>query len=218
MKEIELAVASIGGADSAAAQGTEAPASAEPAALEPQAAAAMEESGDTTAFNGEHREESAAEDSPAEALPQEDAAISLTAIQYVPTPVNPVSSVNTGGDPRTRLLSSRDDLDAYLDDMQAMFLMDDFRDACSRYDETWFASHDLLVLRIGAATEEHRFEVTGLKRLNDSQFPAWELSLNRGPVADKAFDGISMWHILMEVDKSILAEEDTIILDLEATP
>ena len=142
-----------------------------------------------------------------------DAAIDLTGIQYISTPVRPGN--NIPGDPRTSLVTSAGALYDYYVKYCEIFYMDDYFAATASYDREWFQENDLLILRIGAPHPEFHYDVTGFWQHQNTDPPAWQINLKRNPdePTDVAFDNNSMWHILIPLPKGILPKEATILID-----
>lgn len=144
-----------------------------------------------------------------------DAGIDLDKIQYIATPVLP--AINTAGDPRTSLVTSAGALyDYYVEYCEIYYLDDFFADTVS-YNRAWFSENDLLILRIGAQHPEFHYDVTAFARQPDTEPAAWQITLARNPEepTDIAFDNNSMWHILIPVEKGLLAEDAVILIDFE---
>ena len=147
----------------------------------------------------------------------EQTSIDLTGVQYIATPVRPDSSLNLEGDPRTSLVTSSGALYDYYVKYCELFYMDDYFAATVPYNRAWFLENDLLILRIGAPHPEFHYDVTGFWQHQDTDPPAWQITLKRNPSepTDIAFDNNSMWHILIPLPKGILPEEATILIDFE---
>lgn len=72
-----------------------------------------------------------------------DSGISFTCVE---TPVNVHTTASFVHGPSATGITSREELDAYLSKWDRLYLLDTLRDACSSYDEDWFAAHDLLLI------------------------------------------------------------------------
>lgn len=144
-----------------------------------------------------------------------EASVDLTGIQYIATPVLP--AINTEGDPRTSLVTSAGALYDYYVKYCEIYYMDDYFAATVPYNRAWFLENDLLILRIGAPHPEFHYDVTAFSLKPDTDPAAWQITLSRNPdePTDIAFDNNSMWHILIPVEKGILTEDATILIDFE---
>lgn len=65
----------------------------------------------------------------------------------IETPINRDCAEDRQGT-TAALLTSPEELDAYLAEWDTLYQLDALRDACSSYDGDWFASHDLLLIPV----------------------------------------------------------------------
>lgn len=138
--------------------------------------------------------------------------IALDAVRYAYTPVSSMSAVNLSAKAQTVLIRSREELEAYCQEKEAVFELHDFYEACEdSYEESWFAEHDLLLLRLGAEDSETRYGVTGFEMLEDYEPSTWEVTLTKTKTeTDRSPDDNAYWHILMETDKGLIGEDNVI--------
>lgn len=164
-------------------------------------------------------EDKAASGSPEEAgctgeVPSTEARLDLAPTQYAYSPMHPHSSVNISAGAQTILIRSRAELDAYYEEHKDLFDLDAFYECCRVYDEVWFETHDLLMLRLGANSSEAEYEVIGFHRAEDTEGEVWYLNLTvRYGEKDRSPDTGCFWHILMEADKGLLTENDVILIE-----
>lgn len=165
----------------------------------------------------------ASEDIPIEGCTSEtrepEVALDLAPAQYILTPLYPGSSVNISGKPQTVLIQSRDALDGYYAEMNALYGLSGFYESCRGYDEAWFESHDLLVLRLSAERSEIQHEVTSFELLENCEPQTWHLRLS--PITtpeDNTLDENIHWHILLEVDQGLMTGQDIVLVEVENTP
>lgn len=194
-----------------------APAEAETqAAAESPAGAAMGTAGEAGEETGSGTSNDAASGS--DAAPQStgypaehDSFADLCATQYCLTPQAPGSTLNLDSSV-TILIHSRQELEDYCQEWEGYFELYSFYEACTGYDDTWFADHDLLLLRQFTEKSEYRPEVQSLILTGETTREI-TLSLTEQP-ADRAIDP-ACWHILIPVQKDLLADTDTITVILE---
>lgn len=143
-------------------------------------------------------------------------AVDLASTQYILTSAHQNSSVNMSANPQTVLIPSREALDAYYAQMQGLFDLASFYESCRAYDEVWFESHDLLVLRLGMDCGTMGYQVTGFEAQEYCEPPAWEITLTPEEFGtDLSADSNAYWHILLPVDKNLLTDQTIILVEME---
>ncbi len=141
--------------------------------------------------------------------------------------------VRTNGDmgeshARTKVIRSREELEAYYEANKESFDLErrttvyadstpGFLDACDRYDDAFFASRELLIVVLEEGSGSIRHEVTSLRHAGEGQWLLEGFCLTpKVGTCDMA-----QWHILCEIAKDVVQDEDIIELKLtgkELTP
>lgn len=133
--------------------------------------------------------------------------VNLSATQYCMTNLHPDSALNMSSEPETVLIQSREELETYYQEHLDIFELDSFWESCAVYDAAWFKEHDLLMIRLGTSRSEYVPEVQSLILTSETACEI-AISLTEQP-EDRAMDPM-YWHILIEVRKDVIQEEDTI--------
>ena len=120
-------------------------------------------------------------------------------------------SVSLEDSPRMQLLRSAQELEAYVEENQDYYAFDaDYRDGLALYDEAWFEENDLLVVVMEPYTTVNDLLLT--RSVIPGEYGnVWELLLS-GCLDDNA-EGC--WHVLMDLRKGVIKEDDTIIAVIE---
>lgn len=86
-----------------------------------------------------------------------------------------------------------------------------FLDACDQYDEEFFKTHDLLLVVWQEGSGSIRHEIRSIAPFDDH---TWILSgIRKTP--EICTDDMASWHVMVEIDKETIKEDDEIILDME---
>ena len=85
-----------------------------------------------------------------------------------------------------------------------------FLDACDRYDDAFFARRDLIILVLEEGSGSVRHEIQGVRPYYDN---SWLLT-GRRIVPEIGTDDMAQWHILIEIDKNLIGEDETIVLEM----
>lgn len=114
--------------------------------------------------------------------------------------------------PRMQLLRSVQELVAYVEENQDYYAFDaDFRDSLAIYDEAWFEENDLLVVVMEPYTTVNDLLLT--RSVIPGEYGnVWELLLS-GCLEDVDAEGC--WHVLMDLRKGVIKEDDTILAVIE---
>lgn len=112
------------------------------------------------------------------------------------------------GEPAPKLFRSRTDLESYRDD-SIRFQPDNLMEACEGYDEAWFETHDLLLITLCGVPVSDRSEITAIREL----VGAWEICVES--YLDSTEAQRCDWHVLIETEKGLIADEDDILLVYE---
>ena len=133
-----------------------------------------------------------------------DSGIHFTCVE---TPVNVHTTASFVHGPSATGITSREELDAYLSKWDRLYLLDTLRDACSSYDEDWFASHDLLLIPLDGVPAGQSCTVT-------------EMTLQDG-VCDItiAFTGeeteeITNYHVAVPTEKGAVSDAEQITVHI----
>lgn len=132
------------------------------------------------------------------------------AVRYVKTPDNPYSAQCYLSGPGTTLVSSRAELDTYCKENQNQYLLEDFTRACETYDETWFEAHDLLLIALDAIVPAGG-SVTVTDIISGAE--GWEIHI--GLPSEDAAGGYINWHILLETEKGLIPDAESVSLIFE---
>ncbi|MGN0978052.1 MAG: hypothetical protein ACI4PH_08365 [Faecousia sp.] len=165
-------------------------------AAEAPAAGAAAESGSTTA-------------APAQAVPPlQDSAVSAgtpdQGIRCVNTPDNLYTTACRVHGPEVVLISSREALDAYLDNWDLDYFLDELRTACEGYDDVWFESHDLVLIPVYPVSADGGVTVTEVTETEDA------LEVHIAVSQPNADAECTTWHILLETGKGLLSDADAV--------
>ncbi len=118
-------------------------------------------------------------------------------IIWVETPGDSNSTANVSGAPDVTLATDRAQLEGYLKD-QAFENVDELRESTNGYDEAWFASHDLLLIRLMCASD------TTVEAVQEGK-GQWEVTLNPSPISL-----LRCYHILIETEKGTMENADRV--------
>ncbi|MBQ8642805.1 MAG: hypothetical protein IJ480_11385 [Clostridia bacterium] len=121
--------------------------------------------------------------------------------------------------PAVTLIRSAEELEAYYEAVKDRYDLErkgtvyadttiGFLDACDRYDEAYFTTHDLLLVLLEEGSGSIRHEVGSLVRTED----AWLLDVIRIE-PEVCTDDMAQWHIMIEVEKDLILPEDTIVVE-----
>lgn len=131
-----------------------------------------------------------------------------------------------GGDenrsyPFYEIIRSREELNRYYEEHKEMYDLErrenvyadssiGFLDACDRYDDAFFARRDLIILVLEEGSGSVRHEIQGVRPYYDN---SWLLT-GRRIVPEIGTDDMAQWHILIEIDKNLIGEDETIVLEM----
>ena len=85
-----------------------------------------------------------------------------------------------------------------------------FLDACDKYDDAYFADKDLIILVLEEGSGSIRHEIQGIRPWYEG---SWLLT-GRRIVPEIGTDDMAQWHLLIEIDKNLISDDETIVLDL----
>lgn len=131
-----------------------------------------------------------------------------------------------GGDesnqyPSYIVIRSREELEQYYEDNKSVYDLEHheqvysdttigFLDAIEQYDEAFFADRDLIILVLEEGSGSIRHEVNGIRPYYDD---SWQLTVRR-ITPEVCTDDMAQWHLLIEVQKNLIAEDETIVVDI----
>ncbi len=104
--------------------------------------------------------------------------------------------------PHTALITSREGLSEYTADHK---LLSD--NPYGRYDDAYFAEHDLLLLVLEASSGSIRHQVLAVRQVEAQ----WVIDLQT-IVPEVCTTDMAQWHILVEVPRGVIRPEDQIII------
>lgn len=134
------------------------------------------------------------------AMDQGGMAAGILDITWVETPS--ASSVNISGTPRVFLIHDAEALEAYLSD--CVFInADGLRESTAGYDEAWFASHDLVLIRLACPSGT----TVGDIQETDGQ---WEITLQPSSLSLQGY-----YHILVDVEKGRMESADQVTISYD---
>ena len=130
-------------------------------------------------------------------------------IRYVNTPDNLYTTGCRVHGPEVTLITSREALDAYLDNWDLDYFLDELRTACQDYDDVWFADHDLVLIPIYPVSADGSVTATEVTETED----ALEIYIAVSqPDADAE---CTTWHILLETEKGRISNAGAITVVYE---
>ena len=131
-----------------------------------------------------------------------------------------------GGDessqyPSYVIIHSRAELEQYYEDNKMVYDLEHheqvysdttigFLDAKEQYDDAFFADRDLIILVLEEGSGSIRHEVNSIRPYYDN---TWQLTVRR-ITPEVCTDDMAQWHLLIEVQKNLIAEDETIIVDV----
>lgn len=84
-----------------------------------------------------------------------------------------------------------------------------FLDACDRYDEAFFEEKDLIIVVLEESSGSFRHEIQGIRPYDDT----WQLT-GRRITPEVCTDDMAQWHLLIEIEKDLIAEGEQIVLEM----
>lgn len=131
-----------------------------------------------------------------------------------------------GGDESTQypsyfVIRSREELEQYYEDNKTVYDLEHhdqvysdttigFLDAIELYDDAFFTDRDLIILVLEEGSGSIRHEVNGIRPYYDN---TWQLSVRR-ITPEVCTDDMAQWHLLIEVQKDLISEDESIVLDV----
>lgn len=122
----------------------------------------------------------------------------VTDITWAETPWKDASAGSSSGEPKAVLIQSRELLEDYLAGCENQNV-EALREGTEGYDETWFSTHDLLMLRLVCSEDA---AVTGIREEKGH----WEIDLEEPAPESPA----RAYHILITVEKGIIGSADDV--------
>lgn len=131
-----------------------------------------------------------------------------------------------GGDessqyPSYVIIRSRAELEQYYEDNKLIYDLErheqvysdttiGFLDAIDQYDDAFFAGRDLIILVLEEGSGSIRHEVNGIRPYHDN---TWQLTVRR-ITPEECTDDMAQWHLMLEIEKDLIGEEEEIVLDM----
>lgn len=123
--------------------------------------------------------------------------------------------------PFYEIIRSREELNRYYEEHKDIYNLErretvyadssiGFLDACDRYDDAFFAQRDLIILVLEEGSGSVRHEIQGVRPYYDN---SWQL-IGRRIVPEVCTDDMAQWHILIEIDKNLIGENEIIVVDI----
>lgn len=150
---------------------------------------------------------------PQSAPPIQDSAAatmgSCQGIRYVNTPDNFYTTGCRVHGPEVSLIASREALDAYLDNWDLDYFLDELRTACQDYDDVRFADHDLVLIPIYPVSADGSVTVTEVTETENA------LEVHIAVSQPDADAECTTWHILLETEKGRISNAGAITVIYE---
>lgn len=108
--------------------------------------------------------------------------------------------------PRTTLIRSRTELDAYMEYYAYRYDFSALTEACTRYDAAWFETRDLLLLAIHCVPVEENCSISSVTE----QDGVWEIRIT--PSLTEPAEETVDWHLLLDIEKDRIPSEESVIL------
>ena len=144
--------------------------------------------------------------------PQDSGAATMASdqgIRYARTPDNLYTTAATIHGPALALISSREALDAYLDEWDRDYLLDELRTICEDYDDAWFENHDLVLIPVSPVSADGSVTVTEVNETEEGLEVHITVST---PGTDAEY---TAWHILLETEKGQISNADAVTVVYE---
>lgn len=127
--------------------------------------------------------------------------------QYIQIPLLDSTLCIDKAYPAPRLIRTRQELEDYCEANSQLHNMDNFREGCKIYDDTFFAENDLLLVETEGSYDAVHHEVLSLTEQRDG---SWELTIRRQDANMAAADAPIPMCILMDLRKDSVGAEDII--------
>lgn len=198
---------------------------AAPAAIENEAAFSLEETAAAIGGAREASPEAAAldpmDDGGLTAAPEETAAsadtTSMTAVwkNQATTVWHTSSSREDAEYPQTMVIRSQEELDVYYAENEIYYDFSEFSESLALYDGAWFEENDLLVVVLSEYDTVIDLVLNHDAVAAQEEGNTWELLLSSDLPDEDSTAENGCWHILMDVRKDVIKEDDTIIAIFE---
>lgn len=202
-----LVLMSGGGAAESMKQ-TAAPAAAAPVEPAAREEAAPEEAAGNSVTGGGPAEDTVSEAAPkeTEALRMDDAAEAAIGAAYsIETPVKPSTACFSSAS-QIALVTSREELDAYLTEKDWIFDFTEAWEVCTAFDGAWFESHDLLLIAKLCVPADSACSITSVTEENGTWNVGIRYDLQPEPVET------TEWHLLLELEKDRIPDAGSVLL------
>lgn len=135
-----------------------------------------------------------------------------------PTPDHPNASYNTTAAPENLVLTSRQELENYLEEHSWRYDFADLTQDLSRYPEAWFRDHDLLITVIHASPAGTPWTVTAIQDVRGTDSKGWEwfVHVSHSGQYDPNRE-ITNLHLLTQLEKNTIAPGSAILTVYDTT-
>lgn len=134
------------------------------------------------------------------------------------TPDLPDASYNTAATPENLVLTSRQELECYLEEHAWRYDFTDLTQDLGQYPEDWFRNHDLLVTVVHATPAETPWTITAIQDVRETDDHGWEWFVHVSHSGQ--YDPnrkITNVHLLTELDKNTIATGSAILTVYDTT-
>ena len=129
----------------------------------------------------------------------------------VETPLKP-SAASFSSTSQVTLAISRTELETYLADKDWIYDFTNMREVCAAFDEAWFEDHDLLIMTVHAAYADVPYTVTSIEDTGGTDPKGWDWYVFYTTAAEDHPEGeTTCLHLLTELEKGLIAPEDSIL-------
>lgn len=127
------------------------------------------------------------------------------------TPSNPNSAVNIYSDPNALVLTSRTELDAYIEDHAAAYDFSQLEENLYRYDESWFEKHDMLLTVVHSAHTGEDWTVTAIKDAAEINEKGWDWYILISHPENLPNNPETNYHLLTPLENGLISPESHIL-------
>lgn len=127
--------------------------------------------------------------------------------------------------PTYALINSREELDAYYEANKNTFNLErretvfadttiGFLDACDKYDDAYFETHNLLLIVLEESSGSIRHQITDVRRAEGTA--GWTVTVKRIQPSKIQTADMAAWHLFLEVQMGkVIAPQDPITIQIE---
>ncbi len=127
------------------------------------------------------------------------------------TPLKP-SAASFSSTSQVTLAISRTELETYLTDKDWIYDFAQVWEVCTAFDEAWFENHDLLIMTVHAAYIDVPYTVTSIEDTGGTDPKGWDWYVFYTAAGEGHPEGeTTCFHLLTELEKGLIAPEDSIL-------